>query len=29
MSTYFFGSNAARIVRHAPCSVLVLRTANA
>jgi nucleotide-binding universal stress UspA family protein len=26
MSTYFFGSNAARIVRHAPCSVLVLRT---
>lgn len=25
MSTYLFGSNAASIVRHAPCSVLVLR----
>ncbi len=26
MSTYLLGSNAAKIVRHAPCSVLVLRT---
>lgn len=25
LSTYFVGSNAAHIVRHAPCSVLVLR----
>ena len=25
MSTYLLGSNAAKIVRHAPCSVLVLR----
>jgi len=25
MSTYLLGSNAARIVRHAPCSVMVLR----
>lgn len=25
LSTYFIGSNAAHIVRHAPCSVLVLR----
>ncbi len=25
MSTYFLGSNAAQIVRHAMCSVLVLR----
>lgn len=25
MSTYLLGSNAARIVRHAPCSVLVCR----
>ena len=24
-STYFIGSNAAHIVRHAPCSVMVLR----
>ncbi|MDN3719952.1 universal stress protein [Roseibium salinum] len=24
-STYFMGSNAAHIVRHAPCSVMVLR----
>lgn len=27
MSTYLLGSNAAKIVRHAPCSVLVLRPA--
>lgn len=26
MSTYLLGSNAAKIVRHAPCSVLVLRS---
>ncbi len=26
MSTYLLGSNAATIVRHAPCSVLVVRT---
>lgn len=26
MSTYLLGSNAAAIVRHAPCSVLVVRT---
>ncbi|MBL8574537.1 MAG: universal stress protein [Hyphomicrobiaceae bacterium] len=26
MSTYLLGSNAAKIVRHAPCSVMVLRT---
>lgn len=26
LSTYFIGSNAAHIVRHAPCSVMVLRT---
>lgn len=25
MSTYLLGSNAAKIVRHAPCSVMVLR----
>ena len=25
LSTYFIGSNAAHIVRHAPCSVMVLR----
>ena len=25
MSTYLLGSNAAKIVRHAPCSVVVLR----
>ena len=25
MSTYLLGSNAAKIVRHAPCSVLVVR----
>jgi nucleotide-binding universal stress UspA family protein len=25
MATYLLGSNAARIVRHAPCSVLVVR----
>ena len=25
-STYFIGSNAAHIVRHAPCSVMVLRS---
>jgi nucleotide-binding universal stress UspA family protein len=25
MSTYLLGSNAAKIVRHATCSVLVLR----
>ncbi len=25
MATYLLGSNAARIVRHAPCSVMVLR----
>lgn len=25
MATYLLGSNAAKIVRHAPCSVLVLR----
>jgi nucleotide-binding universal stress UspA family protein len=25
MSTYLIGSNAARIVRHAPCSVMVVR----
>lgn len=25
LSTYFVGSNAAHIVRHAPCSVMVLR----
>jgi nucleotide-binding universal stress UspA family protein len=25
MSTYLLGSNAATIVRHAPCSVLVVR----
>jgi nucleotide-binding universal stress UspA family protein len=25
LSTYFIGSNAAHIVRHAPCSVVVLR----
>lgn len=25
MATYLIGSNAARIVRHAPCSVLVVR----
>ncbi len=25
MATYLIGSNAARIVRHAPCSVLVIR----
>ena len=25
MSTYLLGSNAAKIVRHAPCSVLVIR----
>jgi nucleotide-binding universal stress UspA family protein len=25
MSTYLIGSNAAKIVRHAPCSVLVVR----
>lgn len=25
MSTYLFGSNAARVVRHAECSVLVVR----
>lgn len=27
MSTYLLGSNAARIARHADCSVLILRTA--
>jgi nucleotide-binding universal stress UspA family protein len=27
MKTYLLGSNAAKIVRHAPCSVLVLRDA--
>ncbi|MEP3046028.1 MAG: universal stress protein [Roseibium sp.] len=27
LSTYFIGSNAAHIVRHAPCSVMVLRGA--
>lgn len=26
LSTYFIGSNAAHIVRHAPCSVMVLRS---
>lgn len=26
MTTYLLGSNAAKIVRHAPCSVLVLRS---
>ncbi|MFD1696616.1 universal stress protein [Roseibium aestuarii] len=25
LSTYFIGSNAAHVVRHAPCSVMVLR----
>ena len=25
MSTYLLGSNAAKVVRHAPCSVMVLR----
>ena len=26
MSTYLLGSNATTIVRHAPCSVMVVRT---
>ncbi|TPQ46867.1 universal stress protein UspA, partial [Prosthecomicrobium hirschii] len=25
MATYLIGSNAAKIVRHAPCSVMVVR----
>lgn len=29
MSTYLLGSNAARIARHADCSVLIMRTAGA